>query len=47
MYYLLIGDLIVLGFMVGLAAWALAGRRNQSLQQVARIPLEDEPAEHE
>jgi len=37
-----IGDMLVTAFMVGLAAWFFYRDDDQSLDRVARIPLEDE-----
>lgn len=39
---ILVGDLIVMGFMVALVAWLLTARGKERAGAASRIPLEDE-----
>ena len=42
--YILIGDILVCGGIVGLAIWLMAFRKNdKSLDEAARMPLEEPP----
>jgi cbb3-type cytochrome oxidase subunit 3 len=41
-YFIFAGDMLVMAFMVGLAIWVFMRSSNESMQQAARIPLEDE-----
>lgn len=44
--YILVGDILVCAGIVGLAIWLLAFRKDdRSLDEAARIPLEEPPAE--
>ena len=40
--FLFIGDMLVMAFMMGLAVWFLNRGDDESIDRVARIPLEDE-----
>ena len=40
--FIFLGDMLVMAFMAGLAAWILYPGEAESLDEIARIPLEDE-----
>lgn len=40
--FIFFGDMLVMAFMVGLAAWILNRGKSNTLDEIARIPLEDE-----
>lgn len=41
-YLIFAGDMLVMAFMVGLALWVFMRSSNESMDEAARIPLEDE-----
>ncbi|HEY8519949.1 MAG TPA: hypothetical protein VIN61_07710 [Gammaproteobacteria bacterium] len=41
-YVLFIGDMLVMAFMTALVVWVSVRGRAQELEQVARLPLDDE-----
>ena len=40
--FIFVGDMLVMGFMVGLAIWLGSRGNNAEIDRIARIPLEDE-----
>ena len=42
---LIIGDILVCGFLAGLVAWLLTRADKQKMDEAARIPLEEDEAE--
>lgn len=40
--FIFFGDMLVMAFMVGLAGWILSRGKSKTLDEIARIPLEDE-----
>ncbi len=40
--FIFLGDMFVMAFMAGIAAWILYPGNSKTLDEVARIPLEDE-----
>lgn len=40
--FIFIGDMLVMGFMIGLAVWVLNKGNDEQMNEAARIPLEDE-----
>ncbi len=40
--FILLGDMLVMAFMIGLAAWLLDSGDSKALDETARIPLQDE-----
>jgi hypothetical protein len=43
--FIFIGDMLVMGFMVGLAIWCGTRGNSEEIEQIARIPLDDEQGE--
>ncbi len=41
-YFLFAGDMLVMAFMVALVIWVYMRSSNESIDEAARIPLEDE-----
>jgi cbb3-type cytochrome oxidase subunit 3 len=41
-YFLFLGDMLVMAFMIGLVAWVSLRSSRKDLEEAARIPLEDE-----
>ncbi|HEX9877181.1 MAG TPA: hypothetical protein VGC50_11065 [Gammaproteobacteria bacterium] len=41
-YFLFVGDMLVMAFMVALAVWVSLKSGARKFEQAARIPLEDE-----
>jgi cbb3-type cytochrome oxidase subunit 3 len=41
-YFLFAGDMLVMAFMAGLAIWVFMRSSDESMDEAARIPLEDE-----
>jgi len=41
-YFLFAGDMLVMAFMVGLVIWVFMRSSDESIDEAARIPLEDE-----
>jgi len=41
-YFILVGDMLVMLFMIGVAVWVSLASSKKTLEQAARIPLEDE-----
>ena len=41
-FFIFIGDMLVMAFMIGLVAWISMKSSNESINKAARIPLEDE-----
>ena len=42
---LIIGDILVCGFLAGLVAWLLTRADAKKMEEAARIPLEEDEAE--
>ena len=40
--FIFLGDMLVMGFMVGLAIWFSNKDNDEQIAEAARIPLEDE-----
>ncbi len=40
--FIFLGDMLVMGFMVGLAIWFGYRANDKQIEEAARIPLEDE-----
>ncbi len=40
--FIFLGDMLVMAFMAGLAVWLLNRGKSEQLDEIARIPLEDE-----
>jgi len=40
--FIFLGDMLVMGFMVGLAVWSSSKSNDAQIAEAARIPLEDE-----
>lgn len=40
--FIFLGDMLVMAFMMGLAVWILYPGNAKALDEIARIPLEDE-----
>lgn len=40
--FIFLGDMLVMAFMIGLAIWLGSRGTKQSLDEVSRIPLQDE-----
>ena len=40
--FIFLGDMLVMGFMVGLAIWFGYRENDERIDEAARIPLEDE-----
>ena len=40
--FIFLGDMLVMAFMAGLAVWILTRGKSKTLDEIARIPLEDE-----
>ncbi len=45
--FLFAGDLLVMAFMIGLAAWLLVGMSDEEADRIARIPLDDESGDRD
>lgn len=43
--FIFIGDMLVMGFMVGLAIWCGTRGNSEEIKQIARIPLDDDHEE--
>lgn len=41
-FFIFMGDMLVMAFMMGLAVWLLTRSDDETIDRVARIPLEDE-----
>lgn len=41
-YFLFAGDMLVMAFMVALVIWVFMRSSNETMDESARIPLEDE-----
>ncbi len=41
-YFLFIGDMFVMAFMIGVVIWVSMKSSNKTTEKAARIPLEDE-----
>ena len=41
-WFIFAGDMLVMAFMAALAVWVLWGSESDSVDEVARIPLQDE-----
>lgn len=41
-YILFAGDMLVMAFMIGLVVWVSTFANDESIDAIARIPLEDE-----
>ena len=44
-FYLFVGDMLVMGFMVALVIWVFMRSSDETIDESARIPLEDERAD--
>lgn len=44
-YFLFVGDMLVMAFMVGLAIWVFMRSSDETMDESARIPLEDEQSD--
>jgi len=44
-YFLFAGDMLVMAFMVVLVIWVFMRSSDESIDEAARIPLEDEQAD--
>lgn len=44
-FFLFVGDMLVMAFMVVLAIWVFMRSSDESIDEAARIPLEDERAD--
>jgi cbb3-type cytochrome oxidase subunit 3 len=44
-YFLFAGDMLVMAFMAILAVWVFMRSSDESIDEAARIPLEDEQAD--
>ncbi len=44
-YFIFAGDMLVMAFMVALAIWVFMRLPKESIDEAARIPLEDEQAD--
>ena len=44
-YYLFAGDMLVMAFMIGLVIWVFMRSSDETMDESARIPLEDEQAD--
>ena len=42
MYFLFIGDMLVMAFMIGVVLWVSLRSSRKNIEDAARIPLEDE-----
>ena len=40
--FIFLGDMLVMAFMVGVAVWILYPANSKTIEEIARIPLEDE-----
>ena len=43
--FIFVGDMLVMGFMIGLAIWFSNSSNDDSIAEIARIPLIDEEQE--
>ncbi|MFQ5544818.1 MAG: cbb3-type cytochrome oxidase subunit 3 [Acidiferrobacterales bacterium] len=41
-YFLFIGDMLVMAFMIGVVVWVCLRSSRKSIEDAARIPLDDE-----
>ncbi len=41
-YLLFVGDMLVMLFMIGVVVWVCLGSSRKSIEDAARIPLDDE-----
>ena len=41
-FFIFAGDMLVMGFMVALVVWVFMRSSDESIDEAARIPLEDE-----
>lgn len=41
-WFLFVGDMLVMAFMVALVVWVLLGSSDETIEQSAGIPLDDE-----
>ena len=41
-YFLFIGDMLVMAFMIGVVIWVSLRSSKKSIEEAARIPLDDE-----
>ena len=44
-YFIFVGDMLVMAFMVGLAIWVFMRLPKETMDEAARIPLEDEQSD--
>ncbi len=44
-YFILAGDMLVMAFMIALVVWVFMRLPKESIDEAARIPLEDEQAD--
>ena len=42
MYFLFVGDMLVMAFMIGVVVWVSLRSSRKSIEDAARIPLDDE-----
>ncbi|MFQ6021089.1 MAG: hypothetical protein ACE5NW_00020 [Acidiferrobacterales bacterium] len=42
MYFLFIGDMLVMAFMIGVVVWVSLRSTSKHIEEAARIPLDDE-----
>ncbi len=41
-YFLFVGDMLVMAFMIGVVVWVSLRSNSKSIEDAARIPLDDE-----
>jgi len=44
-YFIFVGDMLVMAFMVAVVVWVFMRLPKKSMDEAARIPLEDEQAD--
>ncbi len=44
-YFIFVGDMLVMAFMVALAIWVFMRLPKETMDEAARIPLEDEQSD--
>ena len=44
-YFIFVGDMLVMAFMVALAIWVFMRMPKETMDEAARIPLEDEQSD--
>jgi len=44
-YFIFVGDMLVMAFMVAVVVWVFMRLPKESIDEAARIPLEDEQAD--